>query len=449
MGRRSLQAVLMAIAFLVPAFEARGHEIPTTVTVQSFVRPAGDVLQVLIRVPLNSMRDFAWPVRGPGYLNISELDPMLHEGARLWIVDYLRIYEEGSLLTGASVEGVRVSLPSDQSFSSFEAALANIQGPPLPDELELYWEQALFDVLIEYPIQSEQSRFSIDSELAHLGIFTTTILRFQLPGSPERLFQFSGVPGQIDLDPRWYQAAFRFVQLGFIHILEGLDHLLFVFCLVIPFRKFLPLVAVVTAFTLAHSITLVASALGYAPNTLWFPTLIEVLIALSIVYMAFENIIGANLRRRWVVAFAFGLVHGFGFAFLLRESLQFAGGHLTTSLLAFNVGVELGQILVLILAIPILELLFRKVVEERMGVIILSALIAHTAWHWMDARWQELRQYPIDWPAMDIVFLASAMRWLMVILILSGIVWGMLELFGRIDRLKEEMKGGRAEVKKG
>jgi len=141
-------------------------------------------------------------------------------------------------------------------------------------------------------------------------------------------------------------------------------------------------------------------------------------------------------------------VHGFGFAFLLRESLQFAGGHLTTSLLAFNIGVELGQILVLILAIPILELLFRKVVEERMGVIILSALIAHTAWHWMDSRWQELRQYPIDLPALDIVFLASAMRWLMVILILSGIVWGMLELFGRIDRLKDEMKGGRAGVEK-
>ncbi len=436
---RALRFALLPVLFLGLAPGAGAHEIPTTVTVQTIVRPDGDVLRVLVRVPLNSMRDFAWPLRGPGYLVIQEMETQLREAAQLWIVDYLRIHEDGRLLTQVSVEGVRISLPSDQSFRSYEDALANILGPPLPDETELFWEQALFDVLLEYPIASDESRFSVDSELAHLGIFTTTILRFQLPGSPERLFQFSGVPGLIELDPRWYQAALRFVSLGFQHILEGFDHLLFVFCLVIPFRRFLPLVAVVTAFTIAHSITLIASALGYAPNTLWFPAFIEMMIALSIVYMAFENIIGANLRRRWVVAFAFGLVHGFGFAFLLRESLQFAGGHLTASLLAFNVGVELGQILVLILAIPVLELLFRHVVQERMGVILLSALIAHTAWHWMDNRWQELRQYPIDWPVMDAAFLASAMRWTMAILILAGIVWAALEVMNRIERLRGEV----------
>ena len=94
--------------------------------------------------------------------------------------------------------------------------------------------------------------------------------------------------------------------------------------------------------------TLIASAYGMAPDSLWFPPLIETLIAISIVYMAFENIVGAKLQRRWVVTFAFGLVHGFGFSFLLRERLQFAGDHLVASLLAFNVGVEIGQLLVLL-----------------------------------------------------------------------------------------------------
>ena len=114
-----------------------------------------------------------------------------------------------------------------------------------------------------------------------------------------------------------------------------------------------------TAFTVAHSITLIASAFDMAPSALWFPPLIETLIAASIVYMAIENITGAHLQRRWVVTFAFGLVHGFGFSFALRESLQFAGSHLLTSLLAFNLGVELGQVLVLVIMLPVLGWLFR------------------------------------------------------------------------------------------
>ncbi len=158
------------------------------------------------------------------------------------------------------------------------------------------------------------------------------------------------------------------------HILDGIDHLLFVLCLVIPFRRLRPLVAIVTAFTIAHSITLIASASGFAPDALWFPPLIEVLIALSIVYMAFENIVGPKLERRWIIAFAFGLVHGFGFSFVLRQSLQFAGSHLATSLVAFNVGVELGQLFVLAIAVPALVLLFRYVVAERVGTILMSAL---------------------------------------------------------------------------
>src|SRR5215467_4578883 len=162
----------------------------------------------------------------------------------------------------------------------------------------------------------------------------------------------------------------RFIAIGFQHILEGTDHLLFLLCLVIPFRRFRALIPVVTAFTAAHSITLIASAYGLAPNTGWFPPLIETLIAASIVYMALENIVGgATVHRRWMIAFGFGLVHGFGFSFALRETLQFAGSHLLASLLSFNIGVELGQLLVLLLLIPVLEVLFRHVVAERMGTI--------------------------------------------------------------------------------
>jgi hypothetical protein len=140
--------------------------------------------------------------------------------------------------------------------------------------------------------------------------------------------------------------------------------------------------------------------------------------------MALENIAGASsLGRRWMVTFAFGLVHGFGFSFALRQTLQFAGSHLLTSLVSFNLGVELGQLLVLAIAVPALDLLFRYVVAERMGTIILSALVAHTAWHWMLDRWSQLRQFRFQWPVVDAAFLASAMRWAMVVIALAGLVW--------------------------
>jgi hypothetical protein len=124
-----------------------------------------------------------------------------------------------------------------------------------------------------------------------------------------------------------------------------------------------------------------------------------------------------------MIAFGFGLVHGFGFSFALRENLQFAGSHLLTSLVAFNLGVELGQVLVLLLLVPLLEVLFRFVVSERMGTIILSALVAHTGWHWTVERWERLRQFRFQWPGVSAGSVASAMRWLMWALILAGVVW--------------------------
>jgi hypothetical protein len=282
----------------------------------------------------------------------------------------------------------------------------------------------MLDVLLEYPIASDRSDFSVRPGFERLGLRVLTVLRFVPPGGPERAFEFAGDPGLVRLDPRWHQAALRFVESGFFHILDGPDHLLFLACLVIPFRRFRELVLVVTSFTVAHSITLIASAYGLGPDALWFPPLIEMLIALSILYMALENIVGgANVQRRWMITFAFGLVHGFGFSFLLRETLQFAGSHLLTSLLSFNVGVELGQLLVLAVLIPALGILFRYVVAERMGTIILSALVAHTAWHWMSERWEALSQFPLQWPVLNAALLASALWWARLIALLSGFVW--------------------------
>ncbi len=148
--------------------------------------------------------------------------------------------------------------------------------------------------------------------------------------------------------------------------------------------------------------------------------------------MALENIVGGRVRRRWMITFGFGLVHGFGFSFALRETLQFAGSHLVTSLLAFNLGVELGQLLVLALLLPLLSLLFRYVVAERTGTVILSALVAHTGWHWMVERGSALSQF--DWPELDASLAVVALRFLMLVVGIAGLIWVVGLYRGRRER---------------
>jgi hypothetical protein len=429
-GCRSI--VLAGTIFLALMARPSAHDIPADVTVRAFLKPEGQRLHLLVRAPMAAMRDVQFPTRGVGNLDLAKADSSLRQAAMLWIADNVAVYEDGVRLGTPSLVAARVSLPADRSFESYESALANVTRARLPDDTELFWNQGMLDALFEYPIRSDRSEFSIHPGLARLGIRVTTGLRFLPRGGAIRAFEFSGDPGVVRLDPRWHQSALRFIQLGFTHILDGIDHLLFLFCLVIPLRRVGALVAIVTSFTVAHSITLIGSAFGLAPNALWFPPLVESLIALSIVYMAFENIVGARLERRWLIAFGFGLVHGFGFSFALRESMQFAGTHLLTSLLAFNVGVELGQLVVLALLVPALAWLFRFVVAERIGTILLSALVAHTGWHWMLERGATLRQYEFQWPALDVLFLAAAMRWIMLALVVAGVVWLLSALVRRL-----------------
>jgi uncharacterized membrane protein len=415
---------VLATLFLAIVARPQAHEVPNEVTVLTFLKPEGKTLTLLVRAPLKSMRDIDVPVLGAnGFLDFSRVDKALQDAATLWISDFVEVYENNERLSKPRVAATRVSLPSDRSFEDYDTAYNYVMtGPRLAADTQIYWEQGLLDVAFEYPISSDRSDFSIKPGLTRLGIRVNVALRFLQPGGPERVFDVHGDTGVVRLDPRWYQAFWLFVKDGFFHILDGSDHLLFLLCLVIPFRQLRALVVVVTSFTIAHSVTLIASAFGMAPDGLWFPPLIETLIAVSIVYMAFENIVGAKLGRRWMVTFGFGLVHGFGFSFVLSERLQFAGSHLLASLLAFNVGVELGQLLVLLIAIPALGLLFRFVVAERMGTILLSALVAHTAWHWALERGTALGLY--RFPAFDLAGAAAAMRLAMVVVVAAGLVWG-------------------------
>ncbi len=410
----------------------QGHDIPNDVAVQAFVKPAGGRIYLLVRVPLHSMRDFVFPQRGPGYLDVARAAPLLEDAALQWIAGAVDLYENDLPINGLRAVKTRVALESDRSFGSYDKALENLNSPPLDEQVNVVINQALLDVLFEAPIQSDHARFSVHSKLSHLGQRVVTVLRFMPPEGGVRPFEFTGDPGLVPLDPSWLQASWRFVVMGTEHILEGTDHLLFLVCLVIPVRRFWDLVPVVTAFTVAHSVTLLAAAYNLGPDALWFPPLIEVLIALSIVYLAIENLIRpAPTQERWLITFGFGLVHGFGFSFGLRENLQFAGSHLLASLLSFNVGVEMGQLAVLIVLVACFHLLVRWTQAERITATIAGVLAAHTGWHWLLERWEKFRQFPLHWPVWDAALLASCGRWLLVLLVLGGLLRAVQSRFGR------------------
>jgi hypothetical protein len=149
--------------------------------------------------------------------------------------------------------------------------------------------------------------------------------------------------------------AGRFVPLGFQHILGGLDHVLFVVALLLGVATRREVLQAATSFTVAHSVTLALVAMGW----LRIPAhIVEPLIALSIFYVAVQNLLGPGPAHRLAAVFGFGLLHGTGFAGTLQLSGA-SGPALLTSLVSFNVGIEAGQVLVIALLFPVLAALRR------------------------------------------------------------------------------------------
>ena len=158
--RTTALSLCLLLAAPVVSSAARVHEIPASVTVLAIFKPESDRLRVLLRVPLESMRDFQFPVRDSVYLEVSRAQPLLIPAAKLWLLNYLEVYEGKTRLSGDSVLAARISLPSDKSFVSYDSALAHMSSVPVSDSVALPWKQALLDVLIEYPITS--ARHEVD-----------------------------------------------------------------------------------------------------------------------------------------------------------------------------------------------------------------------------------------------------------------------------------------------
>lgn len=181
-----------------------------------------------------------------------------------------------------------------------------------------------------------------------------------------------------------------FFVMGIEHILTGYDHLLFVFALILIPARLKSLLTIITAFTIAHSMTLAVAVLG-----IWTPpgTVVEPAIALSIAYVGVEDVLAVwpkakwkpNPETRWRITFPFGLVHGFGFATALKE-VGLAKSSVPTALVAFNLGVESGQLAVLTVLLPLVIVLRKKAWWNEKGVFLTSIVVIVLGLVWFVTR---------------------------------------------------------------
>ena len=439
---RVLRGIAALLLVLTTQAALVAHDIPDEIVIQSYVRPQQNQLQVLLRIPLLAVTDANLPKDGTGYLAMPYIDPALREAANQ-ISNGIVFLEGDERLTRYDMAHARISLPSDRSFDTYDGAVARVRGAKLPDTTKVYYNQGFLDLELQFPIQSESSPFSMRVLFGRgLANRTATYIHFIRPDGQVRAFRIHDDTPLVRLDPQAHQAAWVFLEAGFYRFLDGLDHLLFVIVLAMPFRRARDLVKPFAAFAVAHSITLTLAAFGLATIDTWFAPTIGALIALSLVYVSIENGVGemrsaamfeggerqvhaplfrSVLRHRWVVALVFGLFHGFGFAIALQDSLQFAGSHPIAALAAYNVGLELGTLIILAIFVPAANLLFSTVLSERAGIIVSSVLIGHAGWHWMTERMAIARLS--SWPVLDLDLMLTIVRWLLALTVIGGAVW--------------------------
>jgi len=216
--------------------------------------------------------------------------------------------------------------------------------------------------------------------IASASVGEETLRAVVYEASPE--FRVARSPEMVAAGGATGEVAWGLFRLGVQHILTGFDHLLFLLAIVLVGGGLRSLLVVVTAFTAAHSVTLALAALGvWAPS----PRIIEPAIALSIAYVGVENWFVRDAARRWLITFPFGLIHGFGFAGAIRE-ISLPSDQVPVALAAFNIGVEVGQVAVLLVVLPVLLWLRQNRWFADRGLKAVSAAIAVAGVFWFVTR---------------------------------------------------------------
>ena len=342
-----------------------------------------DTVRLLVRVPMaylvadkiGELGDDGLPTPAPYTRNRIEAGALVHELDAEWLrgapqglgkilADALVLEARGQRFA-ARVGRVRAYPAREQPpFATRDEAFAVFDGPVYADRFdETYVGDTVVDAELVYRSANPLIRYSLRSTLDP-GLDRqdeTANLILDHSATKPLVFRVRGLmtdPIHVSRSP--WRAGWTFIVEGIRHILEGLDHVLFVFCLVLGASTLGALAWRVTGFTIGHSITLSLGFFGYVPSGGWFIPLIETGIAASIVYAAAIAVLRIEHRSTTVVTAALGLLHGLGFSFVLKTILNLDAPNLWQSLLAFNVGVEIGQLAIALCIWPLLWLIAQR-----------------------------------------------------------------------------------------
>jgi hypothetical protein len=418
MRRRSSGAiaVLLTCILLSAAAAPLMHDLPQDTVMHAFLRVQGSEAHLLVRVPLDLLHGISWPTNHGEYA-IGDSQAAVNQALDA-LGHTILIWQDGERLTPTNSSGQMAAL-GDLSFANPEAAAAHI-AQPTEAGLKIAVDLGYLDAHFIYPIRPAPAVFSIQSRVAEdLQDLSKLVVQFV----PDRnnwggAMTISAQSGRVALNPNRAQAALGFVLIGMQDLLTNADCLLFILCVMIPFRRARDFGALYVAFVLANFISLAGTAFGFAPDSVWFAAFVASVSAVMIFFLALGNIFGAHSQRRRLWTGLFGLILGFEFAKLLAERLQFAGAHSQVALWSFAVGVDLGALLAFALIFVGLALILRGARAGRIGIIVLSALVAHASWHWMIDRLGLLWQMP--WPTMTTSGFYHLVQWIFAVLLAAG-----------------------------
>ena len=282
-------------------------------------------------------------------------------------VDGHQIVTDGETLSGMVKKVLVYSSLNQSPFSTLKEAKRSFANQQSKYDPAPFVGDSVVDVLLEYrpgqSIASYQLSSSLNPDLP--GQEETANLVLDYDGNTPSVFRVTGVLSEpVLIDRSIWSAAKTFIVEGVKHILAGFDHVLFVICLVLGATTLASLAWRVTGFTLGHSITLSLGFYGYTPSGSWFVPLVETGIALSIIAVAVHALTHSDsIQSSGLSALVFtvllGLLHGLGFSFVLQEILGVTSSNIWISLLSFNVGVELGQLVIVLLIWPALMLIYK------------------------------------------------------------------------------------------
>jgi hydrogenase/urease accessory protein HupE len=296
-------------------------------------------------------------------------------------VERIKIYRNGTQPDFATLDDARQAFQEKQSFDEFE------QG--------IYVGDTTVDVLLRYATEGAVYQYALSSNL-NPGLpdqDETANLVLDYSPSGVQVFRARGLLHEpVVVTRSVLDAVMTFIEEGVVHILEGLDHVLFVICLVLGAMHLRPLLWRVTGFTIGHSITLSLGFFGFVPGAAWFVPAVETGIALSIIYVAVVAAVPRFQQKKgeWAVVGVTGLIgllHGLGFSFVLQNILQVTSPNIWQSLVAFNVGVELGQLMIVLLAgfaFYLVGLLGDR--AAKINRYLVASVCALTAFYWVIER---------------------------------------------------------------